>query len=443
MSSHASSRFSPRLSRGRLAAIATAAAALTLGTLPSASSTAPAPGRTSAASAAAAAPSLLVEVAPTRVDGARRGVVGTHLRVRLRDAVLPTVATGQRVALPIAGRAQQATIDRTERRGDVRSWAGALAGVPLSSFSLVRAGDTYRGSLVSPAGVYSLVAAGGGDYWWSEVEPRRLAEGAEEGPDVVTLPDGHDHAASDRQPGAREARAKRRAKINVLFGYTKAAKAEAGSKAQLKASAALVVSQTNEAFRNSGLKVTLRYKGLVKARGKESGTATKDVKRLYKPRDGRFDNLHKARRKNRADLVHLFTTGSQYDLCGAGNLPLSVRGTHKALAFSTSFYSCMPYLVATHEFGHNLGADHIGYGGVSHYSKIPYAYGYYDVGRNYLSVMGYYTPCEDQGVFTCVRIPWFSSPTNTYNGQPLGIGKPTNNTKVISKIAPKVARYMR
>lgn len=436
MSSHSTSRFSARLSRGRLLAIATAAAALTLGTLPSASSTAPAPTRT--ASAAATTPSLLVEVAPTRVEGARRGVVGTHLRVRLREAALPTVATGQRLALPIAGRAEQVTIDRTELRGDVRSWAGALAGVPLSSFSLVRAGGTYRGSLVSPSGVYSLVAAEGGDYWWSEVEPRRLAEGAEEGPDTVTRA-----AGSERQPAAREARAKRRAKINVLFGYTKAAKAEAGSKAQLKASAALVVAQTNEAFRNSGLKVKLRYKGLVKARGKESGTATKDVKRLYKPRDGRFDNLHKARRKKRADLVHLFTTGSQYDLCGAGNLPLSVRGTHKALAFSTSFYSCMPYLVATHEFGHNLGADHIGYGGVSHYSKIPYAYGYYDVGRNYLSVMGYYTPCEDQGVFTCVRIPWFSSPSNTYNGQPLGIGKPTNNTKVISKIAPKVARYMR
>ncbi len=435
MSSHSTSRVPARLARGRLAAVGTAAAALTLGLLPSASSTAPAPGRTS--SVAAAPPSLVVEVAPTLVDGVRRGVVGTHLRVRLREAVLPDVATGQRLALPIAGRARQVTIDRTESRGRVRSWAGALVGVPLSSFSLVRAGDTYRGSLVSPSGIYSLVAAEGGDYWWSEVEPRRLAEGAEEGPDTVTSSDDH------RQPAAGDARARRRAKINVLFGYTKAVKAEAGSKAQLKASAALVVAQTNEAFRNSGLKVKLRYKGLVRARGTESGNALKDLRRLYKPRDGRFDNLHKARRKKRADLVHTFTTGSQYELCGAGNLPLSVRGTHRALAFSTSFYSCMPYLVATHEFGHNLGADHIGYGGVTHYSKIPYAYGYYDVARNYLSVMGYYTPCEDQGVFTCVRVPWFSSPSNTYNGQPLGIGKPTNNTKVISKIAPKVARYMR
>ena len=61
----------------------------------------------------------------------------------------------------------------------------------------------------------------------------------------------------------------------------------------------------------------------------------------------------------------------------------------------------------------------------------------------YISVMGYYTPCEDAQVYTCVRVPWFSSPTNTYNGQPLGTGARTDNTKVISKIAPKVARYMR
>lgn len=446
------SPFSSRVPRARLAAVATTSLALALGMLSAASSAEPATSRTSqdqsqgtSSGTSASAPALVVEVAPRWVEGSRRGVVGEHLRVRLRASALPSVGARGRVAMPLDGGTRQVAIDRVEQDGAVTAWAGTLAHDPLSSFSLVEVGGTFRGSLISPEGTYALTAADGGDYWWSEVEPQRSAEG----PDTVSMGDG---AHVDARDGAGDAsrrtpdsalRGKRRAKITVLFAYTRAAKAEAGTKAQLKASAALVVAQSNEAFRNSGLKVTMRYRGLVKAKGKESPNVITNVRRLFKPRDGRFDNLHKARRKKHADLVHLFTTGSQYDLCGAGNLPYSARGTHPALAFSTSFYSCMPYLVATHEFGHNLGADHIDYPGVSHDSKIPYAYGFYNVAGGYISVMGYYAPCENAGVYTCVRVPWFSSPTATYNGQPLGTGKATNNAKVVAKIAPKVARYRR
>lgn len=441
MSLHVST---PRIAAAGLCAVALAAATLTAAP----ATIAPSAAADGADPRTARAPALLTELADRQVAGSRRGVVGDHLRVRLDASTLPERAAGQRLALPLGAGTGHVRIATVDRAGDHTAWAGALEGDRLSSFSLVRAGDTFRGSLVSPAGTWSLTRADGGSYWWSEVEPRRGAEGDD------SLVDPHlDHGDgsrgigadwSDRRSGDRvDARGKRRARINLLFGYTKAVRAEAGGRAALEAAAALVVSQTNETFRNSGLKVTVRYKGLVKARGKESGNAIKDLNRVYRTRDGRFDNLHRARRKKNADLVHLFTTGSQYDVCGAGTMPLSVRRTHPALAFSTSFYSCMPYLVATHELGHNLGADHIGYEGVSHDSKIPYAYGYYNVAGGYLSVMGYYKPCEDAQVYTCVRLPWLSSPTTTYNGQPLGVGAVTDNTRVVSRIAPRVARYMR
>lgn len=420
----------PRLALASLAALVLAGGALA--TTPS---TAPA-GAT--ATVAASVP-LLTEVADDRVTGSRRGVAGDHLLVRLDTSALPEQGLGQRLALPMDGGIGHLRITEVERDGSHTAWNGALEGQQLSSFSLVRAGGTFRGSLVSPDGIYSLTRADGGRYWWSEVEPRRGAEGH----DTMTAPTPRLTETSRDERARPVAKGKGRAKINLLFAYTKAARSEAGGRAELKAAAALVVAQTNEAFANSGLKVTVRYRGLAKAKGKESGNAVKDVTRLFRARDGRFDNLHKARRKNRADLVHLFTSGSQYDVCGAGNLPLSARQTHRALAWSTSFYSCMPYLVATHELGHNLGADHIDYPGVSHDSRQRGSYAFYNVAGNYLTAMGYYDPCVDAQIYTCVRIPWFSSPTNTYAGQPLGVGRATDNSRVIRTIAPKVARYVR
>lgn len=410
------------------------AAVLAGGALATAPSLAPA----GAATAVRTSVPLLTEVA-----GMARGIEGDHLLVRLDSSALPEQAFGQRLALPIGGGTGHVRIDRVERDSSATAWTGALEGQELSSFSLVQTGTTFRGSLVSPAGVYSLTSAGGGRYWWSEVAPRRGVEGE----DVLTkpaarLPEATLDAAA-LPAASRMSTRVRRPKIALLFAYTGAARAEAGGRAELKAAAALVVSQTNEAFANSGLKVTVHYKGLVKARGKESSNVMKNLSRLYRPHDGRFDNLVRARRKNRADLVHLFTTGSQYDLCGAANLPLSVRGTHPRLAWSTSFYSCMPYLVATHELGHNLGADHITYPGVSHDSRQTGSHAYVNVPGNYLTAMGYYDPCEDAQIYTCVRIPWFSSPTNTYNAQPLGTGRGTDNSEVIRKIAPRVAAYVR
>ena len=109
---------------------------------------------------------------------------------------------------------------------------------------------------------------------------------------------------------------------------------------------------------------------------------------------------------------------------------------------STSYLSCLPYIVPTHELGHNLGADHISYPGVTHYSKIRGSYGWYDVPHHFITAMGYYDPCSDVGDYTCVRIPVFSNPKGNYFGLPIGNSN-ANNAKVIKMLAPIVARYSR
>ena len=126
----------------------------------------------------------------------------------------------------------------------------------------------------------------------------------------------------------------------------------------------------------------------------------------------------------------------------AGDRQYTVRYAAPIQGVSTSYLSCLPYIVATHELGHNLGADHIAYPGVTHYSRIPGSYGWYDVPHHFITAMGYYSPCQDVGDFTCVRIPYFSNPKGNYFGLPIGNLK-ANNAKVIERLAPIVARYAR
>lgn len=438
MSRLAAARRRPALALGLLALVASAVAG---------ASTAPyAEARTGERRgvSSTARPLLSAVDSTARVSGERAGLSGRHQLVELAADVLPRVADGQRLQLPAASGSTVVRIDSVESEQAFTAWSGRVPGEDLASFTLVEVDGTFRGSLVSPEGLWSLAGAGGGRYWWTQLGHRDGLSGDDSA--SVGAAAGTRTAEVDPRAaagaGAGERRA-RRVRIGVMFGYTAGARAEAGSKEALKAAAVLVVAQTNEALSNSGVRATLRYRGLVKARGKESADAVKDAFRVGRPRDGHFDNLQRVRRKKGGDIVHLLTTGPNTGICGGGLIPLTPRQATPLAGASVTRVGCLPYLVATHEIGHNLGADHFSYPGVTRASRVPYARGFANPADNYISVMGYYDPCVDAGNYSCVRIPWFSSPTNTYGGQPLGENDNTDNTRVIEQTAPRVARYVR
>ena len=78
---------------------------------------------------------------------------------------------------------------------------------------------------------------------------------------------------------------------------------------------------TNLAFDNSGIKAKIRVKGIVKVKGTESNNVIKDLRRLQRPRDGKFDSALRARAKRHADIVHLFSGGPADRTVRRGALP--------------------------------------------------------------------------------------------------------------------------
>jgi hypothetical protein len=424
-------RSTPRPSA--LALVAAALLAVGLSAVPGARSAAePAPPTKPAA------PGFLV---PTSARGeslpAPRSVVGRSSLVTLRTSLLPRHAEGQPISFDLGRESVTGRFTHIEHNRAYTAWTGRLD-VDLGTFTIVRSGSTYRASILWPQGLFEVTQARGSSYWLTAVAPYAGPTGAD---DTTTRAAPAEQRAEPATPAARNDRGGH-TRVDVLFGYTPSAKVAAGSKAGLKAAVGQAAAETNLAFANSGIKAKIHVKGIVRVKGQETDNVLKDLKLLQRPHDGTFDGAVRARAKHHADIVHLFTGGPSDQLCGAGAEPRTLREVIPIEGASTSYISCLPYIVATHELGHNLGADHISYPGVSHYSRIHGAYAWYDVPDHFITALGYYDPCQDVGDYTCVRIPWFSNPKGNYNGFAIG-SKDADNAKVIKKIAPMVARYSR
>ena len=401
---------------------------------------APAEDGADAQRATPAAPSFLVATSARGESLPRpRAVFGESSLVTLQTSLLPRQADGQQIRFDLGRQSVTGEFTRMEHNPDYTAWVGSLD-VDLGTFTIVRSGSVYRVSIASPDGLWEVTQAEGSRYWLTAVAPYA---GPSSGADTIT----HQPTRAERErmaaPASPAARLKRgKTRIDVLFAYTPSAKAAAGSKAALKAAVGQAAAVTNSAFASSGIKAKIRVKGIVKVKGKESNNVIKDLKRLQRAHDGKFDSAIRARAKRHADIVHMFSGGPATRICGAGALPATKRWAVPIQGVSTTYLSCLPYIVPTHELGHNLGADHISYPGVTHYSKIPGSYGWYDVPNHFITAMGYYDPCSDVGDYTCVRIPVFSNPKGNYFGLPIGNQK-ANNARVIKMFAPMVGRYSR
>jgi len=193
--------------------------------------------------------------------------------------------------------------------------------------------------------------------------------------------------------------------------------------------AALAIEQANATFRNSGLNnISLRlvHNGFVDY--DEAGAEQFD--HLYRMVDGIgvFKDIKKLRDEKRADIVGLVLDNPT----GCG---LSTRvGAEAEEAFFVVHHAraAITFSIA-HEIGHILGARHDRYMDTNE-KPYPFAHGYIN-GNKWRDMMSYQEGCGG-----CPRIPYWSNPRVTYNGEPTGTSA-SDNARVILEQAERVSKF--
>ena len=200
----------------------------------------------------------------------------------------------------------------------------------------------------------------------------------------------------------------------------------------------LAVAETNVAYSNSGITQRLRLVKTAEVSYAETGTIQSDLDRLTHTADGYMDDVHGLRDTYGADLVSLIVeNGGAY--CGVGWGMTTPSVAFAPYGFSVVARGCSTgYYSFGHELGHNMGAMH-DVAVDSGTTPYPYAHGYVNLAGRWRTVMAYNNECQNMG-FSCTRIQYFSNPSLTYAGAPLGNAS-ADNRQTLNNTASIVANF--
>ncbi len=223
--------------------------------------------------------------------------------------------------------------------------------------------------------------------------------------------------------------------IDVMIVYTPAARSWAGGTSGMNSIIAQAIARGQLGMDNTRIPVTLRLVHAAEVSYTESGNSNTDLNRLTNPSDGYIDEIHTWRDTYGADLVAFFTRIE--DTGGLGWLLSSTNG-QPTYAFSITRAQQASFTYTTiHEWGHNMGAHHrrdqATQPGPGLYS---YSAGWRWTGTNsgkYASIMSY----EEDGH---ARVPYWSSPTNSYMGAATGTAT-DDNARTIHNVKGVIAAY--
>ena len=236
--------------------------------------------------------------------------------------------------------------------------------------------------------------------------------------------------------------------IDLMMVYTPAAEAWANSSSSVTDMAhliALALEISNEIMDNSETGITFREVHTHKTNYIEVNSEV-DLDRITYKDDNYMDEVHDLRDQYNADIVVFiplveFTGGLAWLL----NSENGFSSGDRAFALSRVQQTASSYTVV-HEIGHNMGCTHHRLQG-DNPGLYPYSYGWRGTttsGTKYATVMTYESGQYFPDGQNHTRIPYFSDPDKTFEGDPIGsneVNNEANNTLTLKKTKHVTSRY--
>ena len=367
------------------------------------------------------------------------------------DTLRSALETGEPATLTlnlfddVGFRAVDLRLAPTSSRG--YSLAAKLEGVRFGTATIVVNGDVVVGSVRTPLATYTIDSAGGGVCHIREVDPSTLpplgepllppqsaspldTSNANRTAPAITADAGADDSVAD-----------------VLFLYTPAAREAAGGVLPARSLIDMFVAEINGAFIDSGVGQQIFATRVAEVDYVETGNSSLDLRRLRGRSDGYMDIAHTLREKSGADLVHLLVEIT--DVCGIAYLMFNVSPGFASSGFGLTRRSCGGLVVA-HELGHNMGLRHDRHVDPSN-SPYRYSHGYVNQAgfeafaagtSRWRTIMAYEDQCSEAG-FRCRRLPRFSNPDQTHEGDAMGVADDADARRSLNDTRDTVAGFRR
>jgi len=215
--------------------------------------------------------------------------------------------------------------------------------------------------------------------------------------------------------------------IRVMVVATNDAIAAYGG--DMQALVELAVAESNQGYLNSNIGINMVLANYSTTSYATAGMST-DLSRFRTTSDGYMDGIHATRDSSAADVGMLVANDAS--ACGLA----SGIGSTAATAFATAYWDCIAgYYSFAHEIGHLQSARHDP-ATDSSTSPYPYGHGYREPGNAWRTVMAY--NCTGAG---CPRINYWSNPSVTYGGVPMGTYDKSHIERVLVETKATVAGF--